>query len=258
MQLSVQKTIKAATVAVALFHPNQPGRRNRPFTIVGSGFCIDSGGIIVTCEHVLRTFADQEAYRKVLGETDSTVRHEITGAIPHVIFYANQLNGPHLIAYPVPVETAVAKTDFDLAVLKIPRHSAFPLGYPTLSIARYEDIHETMEIGTCGFPLGERLEEQLGTVTSSFTRGMVSSIIPTAGVPQGVCRGFQLDLTATNGNSGGPVYINETGAVFGVLAAGVVHPQTQHAVQGLTKAEPVYPLFANDLVARLIRGERAP
>ena len=51
-----------------------------------------------------------------------------------------------------------------------------------------------------------KLHDQIGTVTSSFTKGMISSIIPAHGVAREHVRGFQLDLTATNGNSGGPVF----------------------------------------------------
>ena len=107
-----------------------------------------------------------------------------------------------------------------------------------------------MEIATCGFPLGEWLHDQIGTVTSSFTKGMISSIIPAQGVPREHVRGFQLDLTATNGNSGGPVFSTTTGGVFGVLQGAPIHPRTGQTV-GLTKAEPIYPLFDTDLLARL-------
>jgi S1-C subfamily serine protease len=112
-------------------------------------------------------------------------------------------------------------------------------------------LAQRVEVATCGFPLGEALYDQIGTVTSSFTKGMISSIIPAQGVPREHVRGFQLDLTATNGNSGGPVFSLATGRVFGVLQRGAVHPQTGHIVQGLTKAEPVYPVFDTDLLARL-------
>ena len=108
-----------------------------------------------------------------------------------------------------------------------------------------------MEIATCGFPLGDVLQDQLGTITSSFTKGMISSIIPAQGVSLQHLRGFQLDLTATNGNSGGPVFSLNTGKVFGVLQSGAVHPETGHDVQGLTRAEPIYPLFADDVLERL-------
>jgi hypothetical protein len=87
---------------------------------------------------------------------------------------------------------------------------------------------------------------------------MISSIIPAPGIAREHVRGFQLDLTATNGNSGGPVFSLATGRVFGVLQGGVIHPKSSHIVQGLTKAEPIYPLFDTDLVDRLARDLPVP
>jgi hypothetical protein len=87
---------------------------------------------------------------------------------------------------------------------------------------------------------------------------MISSIIPIHGVPRDHLTGFQLDLTATNGNSGGPVFSVPSGKVFGVLQRGVQHPESGDIVQGITKAEPVYPVFENGLIERLLKGLGIP
>jgi hypothetical protein len=166
----VYAAVKRATVAIVLELPDRIPAR--PFTIVGSGFCIHPEGAVVTCEHVFRTFVDPAAYQRVMEG------------------------------------------------------------------------------------LGEGLHDQLGTVTSSFTKGMISSIIPAPGVTREHVTGFQLDATATNGNSGGPVFSLSTGKVFGVLASGAMHPHGYPI--GLTKAEPIYPLFENDLVARMAAGISVP
>ena len=78
-----------------------------------------------------------------------------------------------------------------------------------------------MSVGICGFPLGNRLFDELGTVTSSLSQGVVSAFIPSAGLQQKDVRAFQLDARATHGNSGGPVFSWETGRVFGVLQGGI-------------------------------------
>lgn len=153
---------------------------------------------------------------------------------------------------PVPIVNATTKTDFDLAVLKLHPHPALAHKFPALEIADYSEIHEMMEVATCGYPLGNFLQQQIGTVTSSFTKGMISSIIPAPNVAREHLRGFQLDLTATNGNSGGPVFSLATGKVLGVLQAGVMHPDG-HPVQGLTKAEPIYPISDHDLLERMLK-----
>lgn len=135
-----------------------------------------------------------------------------------------------------------------MATLKIaPPTEGYKGGYPTLSVAPYVEVHEMMEIATCGFPLGDVLQTQIGTITSSFTRGIISSIRPRPDGPENELRGFQLDLTATNGNSGGPVFSLATGQVFGVLQ-GVI-AQNERPI-GLALAEPVYPLFTDGDVER--------
>jgi S1-C subfamily serine protease len=114
----------------------------------------------------------------------------------------------------------------------------------------YKSISEGDDISVCGFPLGNYLYDQLGTVTSSFTKGILSSIIPGPNVKLKYLNGFQLNVTATHGNSGGPVFSINSGKVFGVLTLGVTHP-TGELVQGLVKAEPVYPVIEKDFIQRL-------
>jgi S1-C subfamily serine protease len=243
---AVYDAVKKATVAIVAEIPgNTP---NRPFTIIGSGVCVRSEGVVVTCEHVFAAFLNSESYQRLMqtiGRNDGPSM-PVKSVVPYAMFYSG-VHGTQIRMDAVSVATGVAMKDFDLAALKLHKHPAFPHGYPTLPIADYGELHEMMDVATCGYPLGEALHDQLGTVTSSFTKGMISSIIPAPGIARENLRGFQLDLTATNGNSGGPVFSLATGRVFGILQGGVVHPQTHHPVQGLTKAEPIYPLFDTDL-----------
>jgi len=254
---SIYEVVKKATVAIVRSIPN---KAPLPYSIVGSGFCIDPVGIIVTCEHVFREFLTpqsrdlvKQAKKAAAGAEGKTV--PIHGAIPHVLFYLGVQGKEHRInTCLVPVSHAVTEENFgfDLAVLKLPRNEQiFPEGYPHLRIAEYTELHETMEIATCGFPLGNWLLEQIGTATTSFTKGMISSIIPAQGVPREYARGFQLDLTTTYGNSGGPVFSVATGHVFGVLKGGVTDHLSGDVVPGFKKAEPVYPIFDAGLIDRL-------
>jgi hypothetical protein len=255
-QTAVYDAVKKATVAIVASIPGSGTRR--PFTIFGSGFCVRSEGVVITCEHVFKAFVDPESYQRLMqaiGRNDGQPV-SIKSIVPHAMFYSG-VHGTEIRMDAVSIATGVAMKDFDLAALKLHKHPAFPQGYPTLPIADYSELHEMMEVATCGFPLGEALHDQVGTVTSSFTKGMISSIIPAPGIAREHVRGFQLDLTATNGNSGGPVFSLATGRVFGVLQSGVVHPDG-HIVQGLTKAEPIYPLFDTDLVDRLARDLPVP
>lgn len=239
MPSSVYDSVKTATVAIIAELPISFPRR--PFRIIGSGFCIDPTGIIVTCEHVFKAFLPADPV------TPQTLFKLIA---PHAMFYGG-IQGTQLRMHPVGARHVVTVNGYDLAALKLGPHPAYPDGYPTLPIADYRDLHEMIEVATCGYPLGENLQDQLGTFTSSFTKGMISSIMPAQGVDTKHLKGFQLDLTATNGNSGGPVFSLESGKVFGVLQGGAVHPQTGHMVQGLTKAEPIYPVLEEKLLNHL-------
>lgn len=66
----------------------------------------------------------------------------------------------------------------DLGLVRLAVHAAYFKGSPTIEIEDFDRIHEGMEVATCGFPLGSVLQERMGTVTSSFTRGIVSTVIP--------------------------------------------------------------------------------
>jgi len=242
--------VRRATVGLVLFHPNV---RQNPYTIVGSGFCVDPGGVVVTCQHVVSAFMEKTVPDHMAEldpvERKSKLHHQddVKMQVPFVVFLIPG-DVPHQIkALPCRVDQIMARSDFDLAIVRVLPHTALPNGYPFLEIEPYEAISEGDEIATCGYPLGNFLFEQIGTITSSFTRGSISSIIPSQGIPQEHLKMFQLNLTATYGNSGGPVFSVRTGRALGVLQGGIVDRQRK-ILPGLSRAEPVYPIVnSNDI-----------
>ncbi len=257
---AIFNSIKAATVALAIMADKGDGRC--PFIIVGSGFCVDSIGVIVTCEHVLSAFMAKPLKEQMSGFEKVDSKDGIRGGwikhrfIPFVIFYKTDLKPDQLFAIPTQATICMAKTNFDVAGIRVVPHAGFPTGFPFVEIEEYENVREGDEIAACGFPLGNYLSEQLGTATSSFTSGIISSIIPAPNTPQKYLKGFQLNLTAAPGNSGGPVFSLKTGKVFGVLQGAPVD-QKGNVVPNLTKAEPVYPVFEHNFLSR-IRGAQIP
>jgi len=251
--MTILERVKKATIAVAYLNTADS---NEPFTIVGSGFCIDPTGIVITCRHVVEAFMTKNIAQQINEAPPSTRTNGLKPVspgktvTPFVIFYDTARSREHIFAIPCQPNNLIAKTDKDLAAIQLSSHVRFPQGYPFLEIEEFGDISEGDEIGVCGFPLGNYLLKQLGTVTSSFTRGILSSIIPGPNVGLEYLDGFQLNVTATNGNSGGPVFSFGTGKVFGVLTLGVVHPNGG-LVQGLVKAEPVYPVAEAGFIERL-------
>jgi S1-C subfamily serine protease len=245
--------VKRSTVAIAAMNRREA---QHPFTIVGSGFCVDPFGLIITCRHVVEVFMEKTVEQQIaeISPGERAKRIQKTGDVqaitPFAVFYNTKASSQNLFVFPCPVDNVVAKTDFDLAMLRLLPHTAFSSGYPALEIEDYELVAEGDEVGTCGFPLGNYLYEQLGTVTSSFTTGVLSSIIPSPNASKELVRGFQLGLTATHGNSGGPVFSLASGKAFGVLQRGVQDASGQ-LLAGITKAEPIYPLTISDLIDRM-------
>ena len=83
---------------------------------------------------------------------------EASSIRPYVVFYSH-VTGTKVHFLPVPIVNGITKTNFDLAAFRLHAHAAFVNNFPTLPIADYDEIHEAMEIGTCGFPLGNFLQE---------------------------------------------------------------------------------------------------
>ena len=253
-------SVKDATVAIAFLNEGDDGKK--PYTIVGSGFCVDPSGIVMTCEHVLsapvfmpkpieQQIQQFEEVESKEGVSAGWLSHRRT---PYAIFFRTDTSPHHLVAIPTQVNLAMCKTNFDHAIVRVTPHAFFAKGFPFLEIEDYNNIYEGQEIATCGFPLGNYLQEQVGTVTSSFTEGIVSSIIPAPNTHLKHLKGFQLNLTATHGNSGGPVFSLATGKAFGVLQRSTVD-HNQNVISNLIKAEPVYPCLEHDSLNEMKSGQ---
>jgi S1-C subfamily serine protease len=167
-----------------------------------------------------------------------------------VLFSGGAIGSQVFMHEAIPAEVGIVN-DFDIAIFKLHKHPAFPKGFPTLEIADYADLHEMMGVATCGYPYGDFLWGQVGSVTSSFTQGTMSAILPAQGIVREHLKGFQLDLLSAPGNSGGPIFCTETGKVFGVLQGGPVDPKG-NPILGITTAEPVFPAFDQGLIEKLL------
>jgi S1-C subfamily serine protease len=248
---------KNATVALAVMHEQERPlpMRKQPFTILGSGFCVDQRGVVITCAHVIEAFMEKniKEYLDSIPPEEKSMSlqniPETRSLVPHALFYLPRPDRHEVHIIAARVDMCTAKTNMDLGALRLHPHAGFPQGYPILDIEEFDQVHEGLEIATCGFPLGNLLFDQLGTVTSSFSRGIVSSIIPAEGAGRKDVTGFQLDLRATHGNSGGPVFSWETGRVFGVLQGGVAD-QYGHFL--FSRAESVYRLLEDGFVEHLL------
>ncbi len=250
----VSESTKRATVAVMTRRANSTPEH--PFKIIGSGFCVHRAGIVLTANHVFQSFVEDQHHKSVLERVGEGVLVPTPITIFGVLFYGGAEGSKVYMHEAVPAEVGIVN-DFDIAVFKLREHPAFPNGFPQLEVADYADLHEMMAVATCGYPFGDFLWNQVGSVTSSFTTGRISSILPAPGIAREHLSGFQLDLLSAPGNSGGPIFDSATGKVFGVLQGGPVDPKG-NPILGITTAEPVYPAFDQGLIEKLLAHAAQP
>jgi hypothetical protein len=136
-QTPIYERIKNATVAITSLWLD---RKDQPFTIIGSGVCVDPSGLIVTCTHVIEAFMSKSLASQIAEmdpEKDNRGAQrgpEIKVARAHAIFFRSDISKTQLFAFPCPVDLIVAEKHFDLAVLRVAQRNAFKTGYPTAEI----------------------------------------------------------------------------------------------------------------------------
>jgi serine protease Do len=205
------------------YPPRQPNRRGNPVAYWGTGFVVGNGRQVVTNAHVIPEALD--------------VEHNQSIAI-----FAGR--GAKAKAH----SARVVRTDkeHDLALLEFQGPTL-----PAMQLGNSDKVREGQEVAFTGFPIGMVLG--LYPVTH---RGIVAAITPMArpvenartlnGAQMKRLRNlfdaFQLDATAYPGNSGSPVYEQDTGRVVGVINSVVVKESKESILQkpsGISYAIPV-------------------
>ena len=199
--------------------------RSPRFGFRGTGFVVGDGNLLITNAHVL-----PEA-----GSDDSK-----SGLMLQLATAAGSLEMR-------PATVAALDRDHDLALL---RFGGSPL--PVLSIADTQGIHEGLSVAFIGFPIGGVLG-----FTPVTHRGIISSVTPivlpaptarqldpktVARLRRGSFDVYQLDATAYPGNSGGPVFNQQTGEVVGVINMVLIRGLKESALSqptGISYAIPI-------------------
>ena len=187
--------IKPSIVVVGTYK-----KTNSPqFVLRGTGFVIGNGNLVATNAHVVPESGDPDA--------------------PVLVIQARNTNGETQIRRAFLVNR---DRNHDLAVLRIEGTAL-----PALKLRNSDTVREGQLIAFTGFPIGGALG--FSPVTH---RGMVSSITPIVlpgsnaqqlnekvirRIKNGTFNIFQLDATAYPGNSGSPVFDQESGEVIGVI-----------------------------------------
>ena len=210
--------VRQSVVAVGTYQPSGSPRQH----FKGTGFVVGNGHLVITNNHVVPV------------DLDETRREQLA------VF-----SGRGRKARFNPARVVASDPVHDLALLYI----STPL--PALKLSDEQQVREGTEIAFTGFPLGMALG--LYPVTH---RGMVSAISPMAPPQLGsrvltakMIRAMrdpydvlQLDATAYPGNSGSPLYDQESGRVLGVINSVLVKGNKEAAIEkpsGISYAIPV-------------------
>ncbi len=189
--------LKPSVLAVGFYKETQ----NPRFGFSGTGFVVGDGNLLVTNAHVITRAVEGEA-----GEGSLAVFTP----------------GPQRLDSIRRLEVIEVDKAHDLALLRFGGEAM-----PALALGTAQATREGQMVAFIGFPLGSNLG--LSPVTH---RGIVSAITSVAlpspsarqldsraikALKDGAFELLQLDATAYPGNSGGPLFDTESGAVVGVV-----------------------------------------
>ncbi|MDD4914748.1 MAG: serine protease [Methylococcales bacterium] len=210
--------IKPSIVAVGTFMPT----RNPREILLGTGFAVDDGRIVVTNAHVVAKPLDKEHLEQF------------------AVYYRQDRKEHMLLA-----DVAAIDEEHDLALLTLDDGRL-----PALEIGDSLRVREGEPYAFTGYPIGQILG--LFPVTH---RSIIAAISPNA-IPATATRQlnvqmlkrlqapydvFQLDATAYPGNSGSPLYDESTGKVIGILNKVFVQGSKENALSnpsGISYAIP--------------------
>ncbi|WP_367066182.1 serine protease [Oryzisolibacter sp. LB2S] len=190
--------VKPSVVLVGAYRATD----NPRFEYVGTGFVVGDGLRVVTNAHVAQRIP--------------------TGGEKGAALVVQVRSGPNAWVMR-PARLLEANTEQDLALLQIEGAAV-----PALSVAASDHVREGQDLAFMGFPVGGVLG------FSSVTHRATVSSITTMALPSptsqqlnarairsmraGPLQVFQLDGTAYPGNSGGPLFDPQSGAVLGVIS----------------------------------------
>lgn len=210
--------IKPSIVAVGTYLPSRIPRE----VLLGTGFAVDNGRIIVTNAHVTDKGLDKDHLEQF------------------AVFFRHDNKEYMLFA-----DLTATDDDHDLALLSL-QHGQLP----ALEIGDSHRVREGEAYAFTGYPIGQILG--LFPVTH---RSIIASISPNA-IPakasqqlnvnmlkrlQAPYDVFQLDATAYPGNSGSPLYDENTGKVIGIVNKVFVQGSKENALSnpsGISYAIP--------------------
>ncbi|MGD0227909.1 MAG: serine protease [Terriglobia bacterium] len=193
----------------------QPGKDPILPSILGTGFVVDSRGIVATNRHVVEAILElpidprdgKHAARAIMT---SGVREESGGHSMPMLFV--DIKGGAVVSNFVSSTPYFGEPLPDVAFVQLNVGEV-----PALQLASAENSWKTgMEVAIAGFPLGTKPLEVFDKVTQIMPfvkHGIISSIFP---FPCPFPHGFSTDILTQGGNSGSPVFRADSPVALGM------------------------------------------
>ena len=212
------RKVKPSIIAIGTYHP-----LSKPAVgFYGTGFVFSKNGYAITAEHVISAIS---------RKGDASNLHAFFPAVGNSKKFR--------------AKVITKNVKYDLAIIKLEGSS-----FNHVSLGDSSEIEEGQPIALCGYPYGP----VFGLHPTTHT-GIISNISPMAIPVQNMSllsnkmitalkdpyTIFQLDCTAFPGNSGGPLFLPETGDVIGVLNSAFIKvtKENKKISTGISYAIPI-------------------